>query len=148
VASRPASAAASAAAAASWIVLPPEIVSPDFAKRLAALAGAAPRRTFLAGVHRYRGDERRRLAELDEFGRRTHAPLVAINDVHYHAPERWPLADVLTCIREKCTIVEAGFRLSVNAERYLKPPAEMTRLFSGFPEAIAGTTDRHHGARA
>ncbi len=119
----------------------PRDVSPDFAERLAALAGAAPRRTFLAGVHRYRGDERRRLAELDELGRRTHAPLVAINDVHYHAPERRPLADVLTCIREKCTIAEAGFRLAVNAERHLKPPAEMARLFAGFPEAIARTVE-------
>jgi error-prone DNA polymerase len=27
-------------------------------------------------------------------------PLVAIGDVLYHAPERRPLQDVLTCIRE------------------------------------------------
>ena len=131
----------SASAGQMLVVLPPETVSPDFVERLAALAGAAPRRTFLAGVHRYRGDERRRLAELDELGRRTHAPLVAINDVHYHAPERRPLADVLTCIRDKCTIAEAGFRLAANAERHLKPPAEMARLFAGFPEAIARTVE-------
>ena len=78
---------------------------------------------------------------LDELGRRTHAPLVAVNDVLYHEPERRPLADVLTCIREKCTIAEAGLRLAVNAERYLKPPAEMARLFAGFPEAIARTVE-------
>ncbi len=96
-----------------------------------ALARAAPGRTFLAGVHRYRGDEPRRLGLLDELGARTGAPLVAVNDVHYHAPERRPLADVLTCIREKCTIAEAGFRLAANAERHLKPPAEMARLFAG-----------------
>ncbi len=59
----------------------------------------------------------------------------------YHAPERRPLADVLTCIREKCTIDEAGFRLAVNAERHLKPPAEMARLFAAFPEAIARTVE-------
>ena len=57
--------------------------------------------------------------------------------MHYHVPERRPLADVLTCIREKCTIAEAGLRLAVNAERHLKPPAEMARLFAGFEEAIA-----------
>ena len=131
----------SASAGQMLVVLPPETVSPDFAERLATLACAAPRRVFLAGVHRYRGDERRRLAELDELGRRTHAPLVAVNDVLYHEPERRPLADVLTCVREKCTIVEAGFRLAANAERHLKPPAEMARLFAGFPEAIARTVE-------
>jgi error-prone DNA polymerase len=74
---------------------------------------------------------------LDALGARTGAPLVAVNDVHYHAPERRPLADVLTCIREKCTIAEAGFQLAANAERHLKPPAEMARLFAAFPGAIA-----------
>ena len=102
---------------------------------------AAPGRTFLAGVHRHRGDEPRRLGLLDELGKRIGAPLVAVNDVHYHVPERRPLADVLTCIREKCTIAEAGFRLAVNAERHLKPPAEMARLFANFPDAIARTIE-------
>jgi error-prone DNA polymerase len=123
------------------IVLPPETISPVFTERLAALASAAPERTFLAGAHGYRGDERRRLALLDELSRSTHAPLVAINDVLYHLPERRPLADVLTCIREKCTLAEAGLRLAVNAERHLKPPAEMARLFAEFPEAIARTLE-------
>ena len=59
----------------------------------------------------------------------------------YHAPERRPLADVLTCIREKCTIAEAGLRLAVNAERHLKPPEEMARLFASFPDAIARTLE-------
>ena len=49
------------------------------------------------------------------------------------------LADVLTCIREKCTIAEAGFRLAVNAERHLKAPDEMARLFARCPDAIART---------
>jgi error-prone DNA polymerase len=121
------------------IALPPETLSSDFTERLELLARAAPGRSFLAGAHRYRGDEPRRLGLLAELGNRAGAPLVAINDVHYHAPERRPLADVLTCIREKCTVAEAGFRLAINEERYLKPPAEMTRLFADFPEAIART---------
>ena len=121
------------------IVLPPETISPAFAKRLTELACAAPNRVFLAGTHRYRGDERRHLALLNELGQRSGAPLVAVNDVLYHVPERRPLADILTCIREKCTIAEAGLRLAVNAERHLKPPAEMVRLFAAFPDAIART---------
>src|SRR5258705_5847779 len=118
------------------IVLPPEELSSAFEERLATLARTAPGRTFLAGVHRYRGDESRRLGLLDALGARTGAPMVAVNDVHYHTPERRPLADVLTCIREKCTIAEAGFRLAANAERHLKPPVEMARLFAAFPDAI------------
>ena len=75
-----------------------------FTDRLAALAQAAPGRCFLAGVYHYRGDEPRRLGLLAELGEHTGAPLVAVNDVHYHVQERRVLADVLTCIREKCTV--------------------------------------------
>ena len=110
-----------------------------FAERLATLADAAPGRTFLAGVHYHRGDEPRRLGLLTELGASLNAPLVAVNDVSYHVPERRPLVDVLTCIREKCTLRQAGLKLAVNAERHLKPPAEMARLFKNFPEAIART---------
>ena len=110
-----------------------------FTERLATLADAAPGRTFLAGVHYHRGDEPRRLGLLTELGARLNAPLVAVNDVSYHVPERRPLVDVLTCIREKCTLRQAGLKLAVNAERHLKSPAEMARLFKNFPEAVART---------
>jgi error-prone DNA polymerase len=123
------------------IALPPDALTPAFSERLAALARAAPERAFLAGVHRHRGDEPRRLGLLDELGKRAKAPLIAVNDVLYHTPERRLLADVVTCIREKCTIAEAGFRLAVNAERHLKSPAEMARLFAAFPDAIARTVE-------
>ncbi len=61
--------------------------------------------------------------------------------MHYHAPQRRPLADVLTCIREKCTIHDAGFRLDANAERHLKPASEMARLFADYPDAIRRTVE-------
>ncbi len=113
----------------------------DFTERLKTLAHAAPGRTFLAGIHYHRGDEPRRLALLAELGARSGTPLVAVNDVYYHAPKRRPLADVLTCVREKCTLAEAGFRLTVHAERHIKPPDEMARLFKDFPDAIARTAE-------
>jgi len=123
-----------------FIALPPAAAHlSSFTTRLVALVRAAPGRTFLAGVHYHRGDETRRLGLLAELGARCGAPLVAVNDVLYHAPERRPLVDVLTCIREKCSIAEAGLRLSVNAERHLKAPAEMARLFAAFPDDIART---------
>jgi error-prone DNA polymerase len=119
------------------IALPPETLEGEFTARLCRLVALAPGRVFLAGIHRHRGDEPRRLGRLAEFGERHGAPLVAVNDVLYHVPERRPLADVVTCIREKCTIAEAGLRLEIHAERHLKPPAEMARLFEGFEGALA-----------
>ena len=68
-------------------------------------------------------------------------PLVATNDVLYHTPERRPLQDVLSCIRAGCTIGEAGFRLAANAERHLKSPAEMARLFRSYPDAVARSVE-------
>ena len=130
-----------------FIALPPQKLfdrQPDdesFCDRLAALVRAAPGHTYLAGTHYHRGDEPRRLALLNELGELLGAPLVAVNDVLYHAPERRILADVVTCIREKCTITEAGFRLNVNAERHIKPPQEMARLFKKFPSAIDRTVE-------
>ena len=123
------------------IAQPPDTLTASFAERLECLARIAPGRSYLAGAHRHRGDEPRRLSLLDDLARRTGTPLVATNDVHYHTPTRRPLADVLTCIREKCTVHDAGFRLAANAERHLKPPAEMARLFAAFPDAVARTVE-------
>ena len=75
------------------------------------------------------------------------APLVAVNDVFYHAPERRPLADIVTCVREKCTLAEAGLRLTVNAERHLKPAAEMARLFRVFPTPSPAPRRSPHACR-
>ena len=67
--------------------------------------------------------------------------MVATNDVHYHHSGRRQLQDIVSCIREKCTIYNAGFRLHPNAERYLKTPDEMKRLFRHCPDAIMRTLE-------
>ncbi len=118
------------------IALPSDRLNAAFTAHLAELAEAASGRVFLGAVHRHQGHERQRFARLADCARRHNTPLVALNDVHYHSPDRRPLADVLTCIREKCTITEAGFRLNANAERYLKPADEMLRLFAGHEDAV------------
>ena len=87
----------------------------------------------------YRGHDRARLAQRARLRAQAGVPLLAINDVLYHHPDRRRLQDVLTCIREHLTIDTAGRRLAANAERHLKPPAEMARLFRDYPEAIAET---------
>jgi error-prone DNA polymerase len=120
------------------VLLPSEApVSDEFAAFAARLAADFAGRAYLAAYHLYRGDDARRLAHLAALAEAVGLPLVATNDVLYHLPERRPLQDVLTCIREGCTIGEAGFRLAANAERHLKPPQEMARLFRGHQDAVA-----------
>lgn len=128
-----------------FIVVPPEEPGAAFEAVLARLGEVWPGRVWLAAAWRYRGRDRERIAMLDALGRRSGVPIVAVNDVLYHAPERRPLQDVMSCIREHCTIEEAGFRLEPHAERHLKSPAEMARLFAGFEAAITRT--QHIAAR-
>ncbi|MBM3779641.1 MAG: DNA polymerase III subunit alpha [Acidimicrobiia bacterium] len=66
-------------------------------------------------------------------------PLVVTNGVRFAAPADRPLFDVLTCVRHHTTVDEAGRLLSRNAERYLKPPETMARLFADHPGALAET---------
>jgi error-prone DNA polymerase len=120
-----------------FIAMPPEKLTPAFRDSLENLSRHAPARTYLSASWLYGARNAKRLAQLDALGSVANAPLLATNDVHYHTPERQILQDVLTCIREKTTIAEAGFRLAANAERHLKPPAEMARLFARYPQAIA-----------
>ena len=124
-----------------FIALSPEENAAKLEGTLPALAAAFPRRVYLAAHCLYRGDDGRRLAQLAGIASRCGAPLVATNDVHYHEPARRPLQDVLTCIREHCTIDNAGWRLAANAERHMKPPEEMARLFAEYPDAIARTLE-------
>jgi error-prone DNA polymerase len=103
------------------------------------LRSAAPHRVRLAATMHYHGRDRARLAQRATLAREAGVPLIAVNDVTMHHPDRRELADVLTCIREKLVIDRAGRRLAVNAERHLKAPAEMARLFRDAPEAIEET---------
>ncbi len=106
---------------------------------LSRLRSSAPGRVRLAASMLYRGRDRARLTRSVALAREADVPLIAVNDVLYHHPDRRPLADVLTCIREKVTIDRAGRKLAANAERHLKPPDEMARLFRDAPEAIEET---------
>jgi error-prone DNA polymerase len=95
----------------------------------------------LGATRTYQGDDGKKLFRLAQLSEDLDIPMVATNDVYYHHYERRELQDILTCIREKCTIYDAGFRLCQNAERYLKPESEMLRLFRQYPEAISNTQE-------
>ena len=120
------------------IALPPPVAGEAaFAAMLEDFAAACDAPCYLAAHHLYRGNDAYRLARLEDIARRCATPLVATNDVHAHAPSRRALQDVLTCIREHCSIDNAGWRLHANAERHLKSGAEMARLFARHTDAIA-----------
>ena len=120
------------------IAVPPSDLR-GFTKVLARLAKALPTLKYLAASFLYQGDDRARITRLDRMAGHTGLRLLATNDVLYHSPARRPLQDVMTCIRHKTTLAQAGYRLQVNAERHLKSPAEMQRLFAEWPHAIAST---------
>ncbi|NQU70640.1 MAG: PHP domain-containing protein, partial [Rhodospirillales bacterium] len=124
------------------IALPPEIADEAvFADHLARLGAHFAGRIYLAAQHLYRGNDLKRIARLARLADDRNIPLIATNDVHAHAPDRRRLMDVIACIRDHCTIDRAGYRLAANAERHLKPAAEMARLFRDTPEAVARTIE-------
>ena len=120
------------------IVMPPEDAA-SLDALLPRLAEAAPGAVWLAATMLRRGDDRRRLARLKAIAAAQAIPLVATNDVLYADPLSRDLQDVMTCIREGVTIEAAGRRLEANAERHLKAPEEMRRLFADAPAAIDET---------
>jgi error-prone DNA polymerase len=123
------------------LIVPPRVLDEAFERDLARMAGDLRGRSWLAASRAYAAQDLKRLSRLHDLGREAGAPMVATNDVLYHGPERRPLQDVLTCVREHCTIQEAGFRLEANAERHLKAPAEMARLFERWPRAVERTIE-------
>lgn len=130
-----------------FIVVPPIKLEKDynfdqeFIKALKEYKEALGGNLYLGANFSYNGDDHKRLYRLSQLEQRLDIPMVATNDVHYHAPERRELQDVLTCIREKCTIHNAGFRLYSNAERYLKPKDELLRLFREYSGAVQRTQE-------
>jgi error-prone DNA polymerase len=109
--------------------------------RLARLRHDFGDRGYLAISLQHAPDDAARLRRLEDAAQAAHVPTVATNDVLYHVPDRRPLQDVVTCIREGCRIDDAGFRRERSADRFLKPPVEIARLFRRHPEAVGRSTE-------
>ncbi|MEM6903224.1 MAG: error-prone DNA polymerase, partial [Pseudomonadota bacterium] len=95
---------------------------------------AAP--LYLGITRHHGGTDIAETQKLVDMARQLGLETVALGDALYHDPTRRPLQDVVTCIREGCQIEAAGYRLEANAERHLKSPAEMARLFAPWPQAL------------
>jgi error-prone DNA polymerase len=124
-----------------FIAVPPDRLDDTFEAELQRVRGVLPARLYLAASHTYRGGDRARIGRLAAIARSAGTPLVATNAVLYHAPHRRALQDVLTCVREHTTIHDAGYLLAANAERHIKKPEEMARLFRGYEDAVARTIE-------
>jgi len=130
-----------------FVVLPPLVLNelfdfdPLFEKALLEYKEVFGQNIYIAASRYYQGDDAKYLYRISQLSARMNIRMVATNDVHYHHPDRRELQDIVTCIREKCTIYTAGFKLHPNAERYLKTADEMERLFRHYPVAIETTKE-------
>ena len=123
------------------VAVPPPVLGGRAEAALRSLAGDHRRHCYVALTRRHRGDDGRRMRRIAELAAGVRVPVLATNDVRYHLPERRPLHDVLTCVRLGCTLETAGRALEPNAERHLKSPAEMARLFAAWPGAVERTLE-------
>lgn len=132
------------------IALPPDPLTPnplmhEGAKSARAdlrdLAQNFPGQCFLGAAPRYDGLDRDRFDQLALLSQAMNLPMVAVGDVLMHRSARRPLADVLTCLREGCTIDSIGTRRLANGEHRLKSGAEMARLFARHPAALRRTVE-------
>ncbi|HBF29455.1 error-prone DNA polymerase [Rhizobium sp.] len=121
-------------------VLVPDLADETYGFRLRRLKTLFADRAYVALTLRRRPNDQLRLFELSTMADAAGVPTVVTNDVLFHTPERRILQDVVTCIRHNVTIDNAGFRRERHADRYLKPPAEMYRLFPRYHDAVARTT--------
>ena len=122
-------------------ILVPGEADAALAGRLARLCGDFGDCAYLALTLRRRPGDAVRLRLLADMARDARIATVATGDALYHTPERRILQDVVTCIREGCTIDAAGFRRERFADRHLKAPEEMAHLFARHPDAVARTLE-------
>ena len=122
-----------------FAILPTDFSDPSFINTVRTMHDAVGNRLFIVAHRRYMGDDHHRLGAIMDFADHMRLSVIATNDVHMHTPKRRALCDVLTCIRHGLTLSEAGYMLHANAERYIKSPIEMMRLFAKYPDAIHNT---------
>jgi error-prone DNA polymerase len=123
------------------VVLLPDAADEECGLRLRRLRDVFGDRAYLALTLRRRPNDHLRLHELAELAGRVGVPMVVTNDVLFHEPGRRMLQDVVTCIRHTVAIDALGDRRERHADRYLKAPEEMHRLFGRYPQALERTLE-------
>jgi len=115
--------------------------SPELAAHLNILRSEFGDRAYCALTRRFRPNDVAKLHAIAETARLARMPAVVTGDVLYHTAEQRMLQDVVTCIRLRTTIDKAGFLKEKHADRFLKTPDEMARLFKRYPDAVARTLE-------
>ena len=122
-------------------VLVPDLPDETCAVQLRKMAEIFGNRAYVSLALRRRPNDQLRLHEISNLAARHRVRTVVTNDVLFHEPGRRQLQDIVTCIRNNTTIDEVGFERERHADRYLKPPQEMERLFQRYPDALERTMD-------
>lgn len=122
-------------------VLVPDLADETCAVRLRKMADIFGNRAYVALSLRRRPNDQLQLHQISNLAAQFKVRTVVTNDVLFHEPGRRQLQDVVTCIRKSTTIDEVGFERERHADRYLKPPEEMERLFPRYQEALARTME-------
>jgi error-prone DNA polymerase len=122
-------------------ILVPDLADDTCAVQLRKLADIFVDRAYLSLCLRRRPNDQLRLHELSNLAALFKVKTVVTNDVLFHEPARRQLQDIVTCIRHNTTIDTVGFERERHADRYLKPPEEMERLFPRYPEALRRTME-------
>jgi len=125
-------------------ILVPDLADDTCAVQLRKLAEIFGDRAYLSLCLRRRPNDQMRLHELSNLAALFKVKTVVTNDVLFHEPARRQLQDIVTCIRHNTTIDTVGFERERHADRYLKPPDEMERLFPRYPEALRRTMEIVH----
>ncbi|MBM09141.1 MAG: error-prone DNA polymerase [Magnetovibrio sp.] len=122
-------------------VVMPKDLSRHFYTTLEKLFLYIKKNIYLIVSYHYNGNDEMRIEQAYQTAKTIGIKLLASNDIHYHHSDRLPLYDILTCIREDCTLYEPNRYFAVNAERHLKSSKEMVELFVNYQEAITASLD-------
>ncbi len=122
-------------------ILVPDLADDICAVRLRKMAEVFGDRAYVSLCLRRRPNDQMRLHEISNLAVRFRVKTVVTNDVLFHEPGRRQLQDIVTCIRNNTTIDDVGFERERHADRYLKPPEEMERLFPRYRDALARTME-------
>lgn len=122
-------------------ILVPDLADDTCTVQIRKMAAVFGDQAYVSLCLRRRPNDQLRLHEISNMASRFKVKTIVTNDVLFHEPGRRQLQDILTCIRNRTTIYDVGFERERHADRYLKPPEEMQRLFPRYPDALARTME-------
>ena len=128
-------------------MLAPDEADQDCALRLRRLRETFGDRGYVALALRRRPNDQLRLFELSNLAASMRVPTIVTNDVLFHEPAPTHPSGCRDMHPPQRHYRRAGDRRERHADRHLKSPEEMHRLFARYPEALARTGEIVHRCR-